>query len=89
MLDVIGNNLATIINARAKKAQDFESQRAADHAELAKFFPKHRLTGLIKGTYGINLREAAIAKRILEVDSIDDVIIIKMQPDYKRESTAT
>jgi len=77
MVEIIGNNIMTILNARKSKAEDPDAQFDRDLAELGKHFANNRLTGLMKGSYSIQLREAAIIKEVFDLSSIDEVIITK------------
>lgn len=77
MVEIIGNNIGTLLNSRMSRAADPDVQRKKDEEALEKHIPRNRLSGLIRGSYGINLREVVIVKEVFELDRCDDVIITR------------
>ena len=74
MIEITGNNIAQILNEKAAKAKDPEAYRKEKLRLLEVRGNKNRISGLLKGTYQINLREALEVMEIFELTDIKDVV---------------
>lgn len=79
IVNIIGNNIAQILNQRAAEAEDPDSYRKEKVDLLEKQSGRNRISGLLKGTYSLNLIEAIMVKEIFELENIDEVIIYQVK----------
>jgi hypothetical protein len=76
-INIVGNRIAELLNNQAAKEENPEKYRKAKLELLHSGGGKNRISGLLKGTFQISLREAIIAKEVFDCLSIDEIIIYK------------